>query len=188
MPTEKRTYVREEEVNRRLDPLRHDIANGMTDVEASTLTDLPIRTIQRWRLKNGLKKPKGFQARELAEVYAISTLGEALGDARHRARRSVIDGTWEPPVFVTREFIDYDLFLRVIDTAHRILGLSEEELVGALGMSPKTIEQGLAIYRRHMNSGTRRCLHCNEIINPSLSTLFCTTICERMHGRAEPSP
>ncbi len=187
MPDEKRPYVKEAEVNRILDGMRFDIANGMTDAEASTITGLPVRTIQRWRLKNGLKKPKGFQARELAEVYAISTLGEALGDARHRTRRSVIDGRWEPPVFMVREHIDYDLFLRVVDTAHRVLGISENDLVKALGMSPRTIEQGLAIYTRHLNTATRRCLHCDSPIDPNVQAHYCTTICERMHGRAEQS-
>ena len=183
---EKRTYATEAEVDRRLESLRTDIANGMTDAQASVLTGLSARTIQRWRLRHGLKKPKGFQARELAEVYAISTLGEALGDARHRTRRSVVDGRWEPPVFVVREHIDYDLFLRVLDAAHRVLGVSENDLVKALGMSPRTIEQGLAIYERHINATTRRCLHCEAPIDPNLTAHFCTTICERMHGRAQP--
>lgn len=182
---EKRPYMRESEVNRLLDSYRQDMANGMSDAEVHRHTSIPIRTIQRWRLKNGLKHGKGFEAKKTAELYAISALGEALGDARHRTSRSVVNGAWEPPVFMVREHINYDLFLRVLDAAHRVLGLTEMELVHALGMSPKTIEQGLMLYERHMNSATRSCLHCQAKLDPNMQGLFCTTICERLHGRSE---
>lgn len=182
MPNEKRPYFTEAEVTRVLEGYRRDIANGMSDAEVHRLTQIPIRTIQRWRLKNGLKHGKGFQAKDAAELYAISSLGEALGDAKHRTSRSVVGGAWEPPVFMVREHINYDLFLRVIDTAYRVLGMSEGELSKALGMSPRTIEQGLAIYAQHMNASTRSCLHCEAKIDPNMNSLFCTTICERLHG------
>lgn len=181
MPDEKRPYVRETEVNRQLESYRQDIVNGMGDQEIHRLTQIPIRTIQRWRLKNGLKHGKGFEAKQASEFYAISTLGEALGDARHRTSRSTVGGVWEPPVFVVREHIDYDRFLRVLDAAHRVLGMSEEELVKGLGMSPNSISQGLAIYARHLNSGNKKCLHCEALMDPNTQSLFCTTICERLH-------
>lgn len=182
MPNEKRPYFQEAEVNRVLEGYRRDIASGMSDIEIHRLTRIPVRTIQRWRLKNGLRHAKGFEAKEAAELYALSALGEALGDAKHRTSRSVVGGTWEPPVFMVREHINYDLFLRVIDTAYRVIGLSETDLVKALGMSARTIEQGLAIYERHMNASTRSCLHCKAKIDPNVNSLFCTTICERVHG------
>ncbi len=184
MPDEKRPYMKEAEVDRILDSYRQDIANGMTDAEIHRQTQIPVRTIQRWRLKKGLKHGKGFE-KVTAELYAISTLGEALGDARHRTSRSVVNGAWEPPVFMVREHIDYDIFLRVLDAAHRLLGLSEDELRRGLGMSVKTIEQGLLLYERHMNTSTRSCLHCQAKLDPNVQQLFCSTICERLHGRPE---
>lgn len=182
---EKRTYIPEAETNRRLEGLRQDIANGMTDAEASKITGITARTIQRWRLKHGLKRPKGFDAKEAADVFALSTLGEALGDARHRTHRSVVDGRWEPPVFVVREHIDYSAFVRVVDAAHRILGMSEAELVRGLGMSPKTIEQALAIYARQRADSSKTCLHCKDKMDPMLNNLFCSALCEKLYGRAD---
>lgn len=183
MPSEdqKRTYSTEAEVNAKLDPLRSDIAGGMPDEDVARLTELPLRTIQRWRLKHGLKKPKGFVAKSAADVYALSVLGEGLGDARHRARQSVVDGRWEPPVFVVREHIDYTAFLRVLDAAHRVLGMSEAELVAGLGMSPKSIEQGLAIYARQRADSGKTCPTCKEKMNLTDTSLFCTALCERLY-------
>lgn len=180
---EKRTYIPEAEVNRRLEALRQDIANGMTDAEVQNLTGISLRTIQRWRLKQGLRKPRGFVAKVAADIYAISTLGEALGDARHRTTRSILDGRWEPPVFVVREHIDYDSFLRVLDAAYRVLGLSEQELVRALGMSPKTIEQGLALHARQRADSSKVCITCKEKMDSNNNSLFCTALCERLHGK-----
>jgi hypothetical protein len=185
MPAEdqKRTYSSEAEVNAKLEPLRADIANGMSDDDVVRLTELPRRTIQRWRLKHGLKRPKGFEAKNAADVYTLSVLGEGLGDARHRTKRSVLDGRWEPPVFVVREHIDYDNFLRLLDTAHRVMGMTEHQLVAALGMSPKSIEQGLALYARQRADGSKTCLTCKEKMNTTDPALFCTALCERLHAQ-----
>jgi len=181
MPTDKRTNYSEEERDALLEPLRENLQAGMTDDEASRLTGVPVRSVQRWRLLHGLKKPKGLVGKQLAEVYAISTLGEALGDVRQRTRHSPTNGTWEPPMFVVREHLDYDLFLRLIDTAHRVLGLSPQDISKALGVSLLGVEQGLALYERHLHTTSKKCMTCDSAIDPSVNSNFCTKLCERIH-------
>lgn len=178
MPATKRQYLSADAVHRRLDDLRFEMSSGMSDEEVAKRTGVSVRTIQRWRLKEGLKRPKG-PAKQLEDIYAISTFGEALGDVKHRTATSEVKGAWEPPVFVTRQHLDYPLFLRLLDAGNRLLGMTEEELCGALGVSPRSVEQGLAI-----NAGRRtqrRCATCNDLM---LSTeMFCSAICKRLHGR-----
>lgn len=180
---DKPKYFSETEKNRRLEALRSDMVNGMSDKEVSDLTGIPARSVQRWRLANGLRKPKGFEAKQLADVFAISTLGEALGDVRQRARRSVVNGVWEPPAFVVRQHLDYDLFLRLLYVGKRVLGMSEDELGKALGVTPKSIEQGLVLYERHLQVTEKKCLTCGHKVDPNIQSLFCTALCESLYGR-----
>lgn len=185
MPQDKRTYTSEAEVNAKLDRYRRDIAQGMSDTDLAKLTELPLRTIQRWRLKHGLKRPKGQNSKHVADIYALSVLGEGLADARQRTARSVLDGRWEPPLFVLREHLNYDAFLRVLDAAHRLLGMNEHELVTALGMSPKSIEQGLALYARQRADSSKTCPTCKDKMDPTRTDLFCSSICERLHAHSQ---
>ncbi len=175
----KRPYHAATDAHRRLDALRFEISSGMGDDEVAKRTGLSTRTIQRWRLQQGLQKPKGAVGKQLEDIYAISTFGEALGDVKQRTTSSSVGGTWEPPVFVTRQHLDYDLFLRVLDASSRLLGLSEEELCHGLGMSPRSIEQGLAIQAAQRTG--RRCVTCKDQLTDNTST-FCSSICTRLHG------
>jgi len=184
MPQDKRTHFTDKEKDELLDPLRMDMANGMTDDQAATLTGIPLRSVQRWRLQHGLKRPRGFESKELADIYAISTLGEALGDVRHRVQHSPVSGTWEPPMFVVREHLDYSLFLRLIDAAHRVLGLSPSDISSAMGVSPRSVEQGLEIYTRHLNTTTKKCLMCESLVDPNVNSNFCTQLCEELYVRS----
>lgn len=175
----KRQYISAAEAHRRLDDLRFEISSGMGDEEVAKKTSLSVRTIQRWRLREGLQKPKGTAGRKLEDIYAISTFGEVLGDVKHRTAASVVKGAWEPPVFVTRQHLDYSLFLRLLDAGNRLLGLTEDELTLALGVSVQGVEQGLAINRARR--AARRCATCDDQL--LTDGLFCSDICKRLHGR-----
>lgn len=175
----KRQYISAAEAHRRLDDLRFEISSGMGDEEVAKKTGLSVRTIQRWRLREGLQKPKGTAGRKLEDIYAISTFGEVLGDVKHRTDASAVNGAWEPPVFVTRQHLDYTLFLRLLDAGSRLLGLTELELSQALGVSVQGVEQGFAI--NHQRRISRRCATCDDRL--FTDELFCSAICKRLHGR-----
>lgn len=182
---EKRTHTSKEEVHRLLNQYRTDIANGMPDSDLVALTGLPARTVQRWRLSNGLKRPRGLEAKNAADVFALSLLGEGLGDVKHRTARSVVDGRWTPPVFVTREHLDYDLFLKVLDAAYRILGLTEEEISRGLGVSRLSVEQGLALYDRQRADSGKRCPTCKALMNTTDTALFCSVLCRDTYAEKQ---
>lgn len=176
----KKLWTPNSKVSRLLEPLRSLMLAGMTDAQVADRTHLSTRVIQRWRLKEGIKKSKAA-TKKLETVKAISAFGEALGDLRQRASHSPVLGTWEPPAFVVREHLDYDLFLKVLDAAYRIVGMSEEEVAKGLGLTPSSVTQGIAIYNTHRKTG-KPCLHCGDPIDPNRNSLFCTSFCERVHA------
>ncbi len=121
-------------------------------------------------------RPRSSTAKQAADIYAISTFGEALGDVKQRVAGSAVAGLWEPPVFLTREHLDYTLFLRVLDAAARLAGMSEAELVKGLGISARGIEQGLSIMAARQQSAAR-CMTCG---GPALDNKFCSALCEHL--------
>jgi len=175
-----RPYHSATETDRCLRRHLEDIRSGISDTDLSKKTGLSPRTIKRWRLREGIQKPRGTSAVKLADAYAISTFGEALGDVKQRTTKSAVSGAWEPPTFVTREHINYDNFLRLLDAGYRLAGMTAAELTSALGMSSRSVEQGLAIYNAN-RSTTAKCLTCEE---QALSTSqFCSGICSRLYGK-----
>lgn len=182
MPTEKqerpRTYLGKGESYLRLEAYREKIVMGMSDDEVSTASGVAKRTVKQWRLENRIRKPKGFAAKQVEDTYAVSQFGESLGDVKHRTRASVVGGAWEPPVFVTREHLDYSLFLRTLDAAKRVLGMSNADITRALGVSMGSVEQGLEIYDRILRRSNAYCASCKTKLNPELNSNFCSTICE----------
>lgn len=179
----KRPYHTIEEVSRLLDPYRFEMSSGMKDEAVAKKTGLSVRAVQRWRLREGLRKPRGAAGKQLGDIHALSAFGEALGDVRQRTTSSAVGGTWEPPAFVTRQHIDYHLFLRLLDAGERLLGLTEDELGRALGMTPRSIEQGLLIAQARRN---QRCATCGDLMFSG--EIFCSSICKRLHGhRQEPT-
>lgn len=173
-----RKYHREEEVDAILRPHLEDIRAGATDAEIAKKTAIGVRAVQRWRLRNTLKKPRGAASKKIAAVRAISLLGESLEDVKHRVAESPVGGAWEPPVFLTREHIKYPLFLRLLDAGHRLAGMSERELVEALGVAAVNITQGLQLLRATVHS--TKCPRCGH---PTSDT-FCSAICARLPGRS----
>ena len=172
-----RKYHRGFEVDSILQPFAEDIRSGASDEDISKRTSLSIRTIQRWRLQSQIKKPRGTGAKKAAVVYAVSLLGESLGDVKHRTADSCVKGLWEPPVFLTREHIDYRLFLKLLDAGARLQGMSEAELVRALGVSAVNVSQGLQL----LHAGTKGtpCPTCGHLT----PEMFCSAICARAHRR-----
>ena len=172
-----RKYHRGSEVDRILQPFAEDIRSGASDEDISKRTSLSVRTIQRWRLQYEMKKPRGTGAKKAAVVYAVGLLGESLGDVKHRTADSCVKGLWEPPVFLTREHIDYRLFLKLLDAGARLQGMSEAELVRALGVSAVNVSQGLQLLR----AGTKGtpCPTCGHLT----PEMFCSAICARAHRR-----
>ena len=172
-----RKYHRGSEVDSILQPFAEDIRSGASDEDISKRTSLSIRTIQRWRLQSQIKKPRGTGAKKAAVVYAVSLLGESLGDVKHRTADSCVKGLWEPPVFLTREHIDYRLFLKLLDAGARLQGMSEAELVRALGVSAVNVSQGLQL----LHAGTKGtpCPTCGHLT----PEMFCSAICARAHRR-----
>lgn len=165
-------------VHSELEALRYEMASGMGDEEVAKKTGYSPRTVQRWRLRNGVLKAKGAAAKQALDIYAISAFGEALGDVKQRTHQSAVKGAWEPPAFVTRAHIDYSQFLRLLDAGHRMLGMSDQELVAALGMTPLCIEQGLSLYYARLTE--HRCQHCRaQLLTDSM---FCSAHCKRQHG------
>lgn len=144
MPT-KRQYFTNDEVNKILDGYRLAITAGQTDDEVAKATGISTRTIQRWRLQVGLQRAPR-PSKRVEEINAISAFGEHLQDVKHRTRSSAVDGKWQPPAFVTRQVLDYSLFLRALDACTRLAGMTEAEVAQALGVTPLSVEQGLAIY------------------------------------------
>jgi hypothetical protein len=155
----------------------------MSDIEVSKATGVGIRTVKRWRLANGIARKRGFASKGIDDVYAISQFGEAIGDVKHRAERSSLSGGWEPPIFVTRMHLDYSLFVRVLEAGKRVLGMTNEELSKALGVSLGGIEQGLEIYERILRRSDELCVHCKTKLNPEFKSPYCSTICERLACR-----
>ncbi len=180
---EKTVWRSEAEVSQRLEPFRHLIASGMTDAEVAKRTELTVRIVQRWRLKNSLKRTKRTLARQLETVQAISSFGEVLGDVKHRTLHSAVLGAWQPPAFVVREHLDYDQFLRVLDAACRIAGMSEEEVSKALGLTITSVQQGIAIMQRH-RQGAGKCSTCEAPLDPNMKSAFCCSLCERLYVRS----
>jgi transposase len=164
----------------RLEAYRDRIIAGMSDVEVAKAAGVAQRTVKRWRLANRITKPRGFASKHVEDVYAISQFGEVLGDVRHRAERSSLNGVWEPPVFVTRQHLDYSLFVRLIEAGKRVLGMTNEELSHAMGVSLGGIEQGVEIYERILRRSDELCLHCKAKLNPEFKSPYCSTICERL--------
>lgn len=181
----KRPYNSSNKVKAVLHQLRREIDGGMTDREVSERTGLPIRTIQRWRYREGLQHPAGTALKKMADIRAISAFGEALGDVKQRTTKSSVGGTWEPPAFVTRTHLDYNLFLKVLDAGARLMGLSEEQLCSGLGMTPLSVEQGLKILVSRLKPDCF-CACCGDRLSPG-SNVFCSTICKRVHGRQNPA-
>jgi len=179
-------YLPKHEAYARLEPFRRHIIAGMSDSDVAAKTGVAPRTIKAWRLENNIKKPKGFAAKQVEDVYAISQYGESLGDVKQRAYGSSVRGAWEPPFFVTREHIDYNLFLRLIDAGRRVLDLSEQEMSKALGVSLGSVEQGLQIYDAILRGSDKACLHCKTPIDPELSNTYCSTICARLACTTQP--
>lgn len=182
----KRSYHSADVVNRKLDDLRFEISSGLSDEEVARRTGLSARSVQRWRLREGIKQVGGTQKvkKQLGDIYAVSTFGEALGDVKQRCDTSAVEGAWEPPAFVTRQHLDYALFLRVLDAGSRLLGLTEAELAQALGISATGIEQGLALNARRRTG--RRCITCNDHLFDTTS-LFCSDICRRLNAHPTPA-
>ena len=170
-------YYREAEVEAALRPYAEDIRSGASDEAIAKRTALSVRIIQRWRLREGLRRPRGVRAKQDAVTYAMGLLGESLEDVKHRTAESVVNGSWHPPVFLTREHIQYNNFLRLLDAGARLLGMSEAELVGALGVSAVNVSQGLQLLQRaaadNFKAG-RRCKRCGH----GTADIFCSAICE----------
>lgn len=161
MPT-KRQYLSNDEVSRILDGYRFAITAGQTDEEIAGETGISTRTIQRWRLQVGLQRATR-PTKKTEEINAISSFGEHLQDVKHRTRSSAVDGEWKPPAFVSRQVLDYSLFLQALDACTRLSGMTEEEVAQALGVTPLSIAQGLAIFNNVTKSNT--CKHCKAKTN-----------------------
>lgn len=174
MPT--RPYRTADQTDALLRPYLEDMQAGMSDAEVSRKTGIGIRGVQRWRAQQEMKRPRSSAAKQAADIYAISTFGEALGDVKQRTASSAVGGLWEPPVFLTREHIDYTLFLRVLDAGSRLAGLSEAELVKGLGISGRGIEQGLQILAARQQHAPK-CMVCAD---PTLNDKFCSALCARL--------
>lgn len=179
---EKRSWHSAAHVTSLLDPLRYEMSAGMSDEEVARRTQLPIRTVQRWRLREGLKRPRGLLSKQLETVHAISGFGEILGDVKQRTRHSPVLGAWQPPMFAVREHLDYDQFLRVLDAAYRIAGMSITELQRGLGLTRASVEQGLAIHERQSKEA-RKCKTCGGPVDPGSRDFFCTQLCEKLYAR-----
>lgn len=178
MPQKRRN---EDEVDVALEPFRRLMASGMPDADVAKRTGIPQRSVQRWRLKNGIKQST-TSSQVFKTVQAVSAFGEILTDLKQRTAHSSVLGAWEPPAFVTREHLNYDLFLLVLDAAHRVLDLSEEDIAKGMGITPSSVTQGLAIYNQHRLASGKVCLTCQAPLDPNQSANpFCTKLCERLH-------
>ncbi len=178
MPEKKRP---EAEVDKILEPYRHQMASGMSDEAVSKKTQLSERVIQRWRLKHQIKHRETHLSRQLETAQAVSSFGEILGDVKQRTAHSPVLGAWEPPTFLVREHVDYDLFLQVVDAAWRILGMNEEDIAKGLGMTITSVEQALVIYRRHRASSGKKCQACEGELDPNRKSVFCSPLCEKLY-------
>lgn len=156
-----------------LEPLRDAIRDGLTDREVAKRTSLSPRTIARWRARNHYRRLPGALPRA---PHAVAVFGESLGDVKQRTAKSAVQGSWEPPVFLTRENINYTAFLRLLDAGARIAGMSSADLVAALGISATGVEQGLQILAAR---ATVACKMCGDRTPFVLE--YCSVMCRRLH-------
>jgi hypothetical protein len=180
MPRESRTYLSQQESSIRLEPYRDKVIAGMSDAEVSKATGVSPRTVKRWRLANRIVRPRGLASKRVEDVYAISQFGEMITDVKQRAKDSPLDGLWEPPVFVTRQHLDYSLFVRLLDTGRRVMGLTNDELSSALGVTPGSVEQGLVVCEKILRRSDAICAHCGMKMIPERNRTYCSSICERL--------
>lgn len=179
---EKREWRSEAEVTKLLTPFLRLMESGMPDSMVAEKTRLTERVVCRWRLKQGIKRTKGLLPKHLDVVQAISGFGESLGDLKQRTKHSAVLGAWVPPAFLRREHVDYNQFLRVLDAAHRVLGMTETQISRGLGITLTSVEQGLAIYQQVRHQSKHRCQTCNDTI-PEGRSLWCSALCQRLHVR-----
>lgn len=171
------------EVDKVLEPYLHQMASGMSDEDVAKKTQLSVRVIQRWRLKRNIKRRETHLSRQLETAQAISSFGEILGDVKQRTFHSPVLGAWEPPMFLVREHVDYDLFLQVVDAAYRILEMSEEDIAKGLGLTLTSVEQALTIYRHHRASSGQVCQTCSGELDPNRKSMFCSPLCEKLYAQ-----
>lgn len=174
-----RTKLSLEETRRLLEPLKEEICLGLSDKEASLRSGVSVRAVQRWRLSQGIKHTELRGSHQ--DVTAISSFGESLGDVKQRTTRSSVRGQWKPPTYVTRAHLDYDRFIRVLFAANRLLGLSEDDIVGALGMGAHSVSQGLSILDSVLERDGIRCAGCGSSCLPGYGS-YCSKLCEESNA------
>lgn len=132
---------------RSLVPYLRDAEAGASDADIARAAGCTVAQVRRARLAHGIRRPNGRPSTEArATALATAVLGAPFVPVITHVR-SVVDGTFEPPRYLTRESLDYSAFLRCV-RALRDAGFDLATISRGIGVREADIDRAEKIARR----------------------------------------
>lgn len=123
----------------KLAPYLAEARAGASDAVIARATGATEAQVGRWRRNNNVTRPRGrpnVVARTTS--LAVEVLGHPFDPVVAEVAGSRVGGRFEPPEYVLRDGLDYDLFVQLVEVLI-ISGFAEEEIARGLGVRPKDV-------------------------------------------------
>lgn len=132
---------------RSLVPFLRDAEAGASDADIARAAGCTVAQVRRARLARGIRRARGRPSTEArATALATAVLGAPFTPVI-TCVHSVVDGKFEPPRYLTREKLDYPVFLRCI-RALRDAGFDIATISCGIGVREVDIDRAEKIARR----------------------------------------
>ena len=117
-----------------LDRFLPEARAGASDAAIAKSAGVKPDQVARWRRRNDVARTRGRPTRYArAASMAVELMGHPFEPVVAEVRTSILGGRFEPPQYILRDGLDYDLFVELID-ALAAAGYRDDELAVGLGV------------------------------------------------------
>lgn len=115
---------------------------GASDAAIAKSAGVKPEQVARWRRLNEVARPRGRPTGVArATSMAVELMGHPFEPVVAEVRTSLLGGRFEPPLFLLRDGLDYDLFVRFVDVL-ALSGYGDDQV--ALGLGVRELDIAIA--------------------------------------------
>lgn len=131
-----------------LDPFLAEARAGASDGAIAKASRASVAQVGKWRREHDVVRPRGRPTGPArATSLAVELMGHPFDAVLAEVRTSIVGGRFEPPQYVLRDGIDYELFVQCIE-ALALHGFREDQIALGLGVRHQDILLALAVSTR----------------------------------------
>jgi len=159
-----------------LDHWLEEAQAGMPDDSLARAANVSMTAVLEWRKARGVKRKRGWQARREADVWAMDAFGDGFISEIQQAQ-SQLKGAWDLPEYVLRLPLKYDSLCRAAYHLAADLGMTPDEIAGAIGLRIRDVEMAIAVETAYLTRVSISCSNCGRPCDPNYGE-FCSTRCK----------